>query len=81
MRIVAMFLCLAVLPAAGALAQKANQSEDMGDAERIICKKIIKPGSRIAISRSCHTAAEWARLRRETRQTVEKIQSNKTFNY
>ena len=78
MRIIATVICLALLPTTGALAQKANQSDDMGEADRLICKSIKKPGSRIAVSRSCHTAEEWAQIRRQTRQTVEKIQSNKT---
>lgn len=74
-RFIALAVTLALTPTTAALADsKSDQSVDMGDADRIICVKITKPGSRIATSRSCHTAAEWANLRREQRQTVEKIQ-------
>lgn len=77
MRVTVTIVCLALLTATGALAQRKNLSDDMGNADRIICKEIIKPGSRIALSRSCHTAAEWARIRRETRHVVDKIQALK----
>lgn len=75
MRIIAALLCLTLVPAAGALAQRANLSEDMGNSDRIICKEITKPGSRIAKSRSCHTAGEWADIRRQQRDNTSRIQS------
>lgn len=72
----ALAVSLALIPAAAFAEKKADQSADMGDPNRIICVKAAKPGTRIVTSRSCHTAAEWADLRREQRQVVEKIQSN-----
>lgn len=75
MRIIAAVLCLTLVPATSALAQKANQSDDMGDSDRIICKEITKPGTRIAKSRSCHTSAEWADIRRQQKDNTSRIQS------
>src|SRR3546814_13448934 len=78
-RFIALAVALALAPATAALAdKKSDQSPDMGDPNRIICIKASKPGTRIVTSRSCHTAVEWALLRREQRPTVENLKERKS---
>jgi hypothetical protein len=54
-----------------------NQSVDMGDANRIICEEIKIIGSRLAKRKTCHTAAEWADIRREQRMQTDRVQGFK----
>ena len=48
-----------------------------GDANKQICRVIADTGSRLGRYRACHTAQEWAELRRQTKQTVDRIQNVK----
>lgn len=65
-----------LVPATIAVAgPKSDQSVDMGESDRIICIEIQKPGSRISKSKSCHTAAEWADIRRQQKDNTSRIQS------
>jgi hypothetical protein len=73
--IAALTLSLAPVPALAE--KKANQSADMGDADRIICEKIKMTGSRLAVKKTCHTAAEWADIRRQQRMQTDRIQGFK----
>ena len=61
--------------------RKPDQSVDMGESDRIICIEIAKPGSRIAKSKSCHTAAEWAEIRRQQKDTTSRIQTAQPRSY
>ena len=40
---------------------------------KIICRTEHANGSRLAKSRACHTAAEWAELRRQQKETIDGI--------
>ena len=46
------------------------------DPNQVVCEKQSLPGSRLATARVCHTRAEWADLRHQDRQDLEKVQVN-----
>jgi hypothetical protein len=72
------FLGTAALLAGVALAaQPAAREEPKKDGERLICRTITENGSRLGGRRSCHTAQEWAELRRQTKQTIDSIQNSR----
>lgn len=60
-----------------ALADKKGDHEETGDPNRIVCKTVKVIGSRLAREKSCHTAAEWADIRRQQRMVAEKVQAFK----
>ncbi len=68
-----------LLTATVALAQPAA-SGSKGDANKQICRTISDTGSRLGHTRACHTAQEWADLRRQTRQNVDRIQTRQAMN-
>lgn len=53
---------------AGAPAKKAP------DPNEVVCEKEEVIGSRLQTQRVCHTRAEWAELRHQDRQEIEKVQ-------
>ena len=57
-----------------------NGGGSKGDANRRICRAMSDIGSRLSRSRACHTAAEWAELRRQSKQTVDHIQNSRVWN-
>ena len=62
----------------GATAVVAQPRSDAGnDANKQICRSIADTGSRLGRSRECHTAQEWADLRRQTQQNIDRIQNNR----
>lgn len=76
--LIAALVSLSLVPATAAMAEKKkNQSADMGDSSRIICETINKTGSRLAKEKTCHTAAEWADIRRQQRLTTDRVQAFK----
>lgn len=66
----------AIAASAGARDTKADH-EETGKQDRIICRTEQDTGSRLKVSRRCHTAAEWSQIKREIRQTVDKVQAFK----
>ncbi|PWG03322.1 hypothetical protein [Sphingosinicella humi] len=70
-------LSLSLTPAPALAEKKADQSADMGDSSRIICEKVEIIGSRLAVKKTCHTAAEWADIRRQQRMQTDRIQGFK----
>ena len=71
----------AIALAAGVASAGQPTSKSGGqDPNKVVCKNIEKTGSRLGKQRACHTNAEWAELRRQTRQTVEKIQDSRPAN-
>ena len=74
-KIIATALVVSLMPAAALAEDKRDQSADMGDSSRIICEEIKLTGSRLARKKDCRTAAEWAELRRQQKDTTSRIQS------
>lgn len=76
-------LIAASIGASSALAQTAAppapSSTDPGkkakDPNEIVCEKQQEPGSRLASAKVCHTRAEWADLRHQDRQMIDKAQT------
>ncbi|WP_420606835.1 hypothetical protein [Novosphingopyxis sp.] len=54
---------------------KMADKEDMGDQSRMICRKIQDTGSRVRSRRVCATAAEWAAQKAQSRQEIERSQT------
>src|SRR3546814_2313882 len=58
-KIIAVALAVSLAPTAALANDKRDQSADMGDSNRVICKKLELTGSRLAVKKDCRTAAEW----------------------
>lgn len=56
---------------------KANDKEDMGKADRVICRKIQTIGSRLNSQRVCATAAEWSAMKQENREGLDRMQNQR----
>ena len=50
------------------------------NANKMICRTVQEIGSRLNKTRACHTKAEWAELKRQTRETVQRIQDSRPAN-
>ena len=73
--------CAAGLIAATAVMAEAP-SETTGKAAKAdpnqrICRTFHDTGSRLGGYRACHTAAEWAEMRRQTVQNIDHIQNSR----
>jgi hypothetical protein len=44
------------------------------DLNEMVCERQAIPGSRLAAARVCHTRAEWADLKGQDRQELERVQ-------
>jgi hypothetical protein len=79
----ALYLVSAVALVAGT-AVIAQPSESGGssqaNANKQICRTMADTGSRLGRTRACHTAQEWVELRRQTKQTVDRIQNSRAMN-
>ena len=64
---------LAALCASAAIASEHNRR--IADPNKKTCRTVAEIGSRLKRSRACHTAAEWAELRRQSTLNIEKIQA------
>lgn len=58
-------------------ASRNADKEDMGDPTRIICRKVQQIGTRLGSKRICATAAQWAAIRQEDREGLEKLQTQR----
>jgi len=71
---------IALVAASAVLAQPSTSGESKSDPNKQICRTQMDIGSRLARTRSCHTAGEWAELRRQARQNIDRIQTMKAAN-
>lgn len=63
--------------ALAATASTAAPPAQKSDPNKIVCRTIAQTGSRLNMTRACHTVAEWAELRRQTKQrNADKIQGS-----
>ncbi len=82
-----LFLLTAMLASTGAFAQSAQQGASAStqatstakalDPNEMICERQQEPGSRLAAAKVCHTRAEWADLKSQDRQDIEKAQTQR----
>ena len=70
----------ALLVSATAVVAQGNSGTAKADPDRQVCRRINDTGSRLGAIRVCHTAAEWAELRRQTKQTIDQIQNSRAAN-
>jgi poly(3-hydroxybutyrate) depolymerase len=52
-----------------------------GDPNRMVCRTEIEGATRLDRRRACHTVAEWADLRRQTRANIDHIQTTRPGSY
>jgi hypothetical protein len=72
--------CAVALASATVALAQPSQGGATGDANRVICRNMAETGSRLGHTRACHTAREWADLRRQTRENVDRIQTRQSMN-
>jgi hypothetical protein len=70
---------VALLTTTAVIAQPSG-SEAKSGANKQICRASPDTGSRLGRSRTCHTAEEWAELRRQTQQNIDRIQNSRAAN-
>lgn len=61
--------------AAAPAAPSADPGKKAKDPNEIVCEKQQEPGSRLASAKVCHTRAEWADLRHQDRQMIDRAQT------
>lgn len=64
----------AIIVTSGAFAEEARPANEIAEKDRLVCKTKYDLGSRIAATKECATAEEWARMRREQRADLERNQ-------
>jgi hypothetical protein len=70
----------ALVTATALLAQAPQSTDSKADANKQICRTFADTGTRLGQYRACHTAQEWAELRRQTSQNVDHIQNSRAMN-
>ena len=70
---------VAALSSGPLLAQSTQAPDDAPakkalDLNEVVCEKQLIPGSRLATKRVCMTRAQWADLKSQDREEVEKVQ-------
>ena len=55
----------------------ATEPAAKAGSDKVTCRTETAVGSRLAKTRACHTPAEWAELRRQTRENVQNIQDRR----
>jgi hypothetical protein len=68
------------LLATTAVVAQPSSGETKSSANKQICRAVADTGSRLGRSRICHTAEEWAELRRETQQNIDRVQNARPMN-
>lgn len=58
---------------------KKDDKEDVGKADRVICRKIETIGSRLNSQRVCATAAQWSAMKQEQREGLDRIQTQRSI--
>lgn len=72
--------CAMALLTTTAVMAEPSARETQSGADKQICHSSADTGSRLGRTRACHTAQEWADLRRQTRQNVDRIQTRQAMN-
>lgn len=56
---------------------RKDDKEDLGNADRMICRKIQTIGSRVNSQRVCATAAQWSAMKQEGREGLDRVQTQR----
>lgn len=67
-------LCAVALCAGAAYASGSAKSAGEEGKDKLICRTDTKAGSRLRKERTCRTRAEWAEIRRQTKQDIDEVQ-------
>lgn len=59
------------------LALDGKTTTEVGDPNRMICRTQKVTGSRLKTGKVCMTAAEWAAIKKDTRDTIEGAQQRR----
>jgi len=72
-------LCAVFMLAGTAAAnESASKSAPKSDPDKVVCRLSNDTGSRLGRVRVCKTNAQWAEMRRQTRETIDRIQNNRS---
>ena len=72
-------VCAVTLVGATAVMAEPSTSSSNGSNKQI-CRAAPDTGSRLGRSRICHTEQEWAELRRQTQQNIDRVQNSRPAN-
>ena len=81
--IAGVFLCAAAAPVAAQTAAPTTAPAAKGstlDPNKVICEKQEVVGSRLATRRVCMTRSQWADLRNQDRQQLDKVQTRRAMS-
>ena len=73
------FLCAAAAPVAAQTAAPTTPPAAK-DPNKVICEKQEVVGSRLATRRVCMTRSQWADLRNQDRQQLDKVQTRRAMS-
>jgi hypothetical protein len=74
-------LCAVALCAGTAAAsESSSKTAGKGDPDKVVCRVSQDTGSRLGKIRVCKTNAQWAEMRRQTQETIDRIQNNRSAN-
>ena len=84
---VGLYLSAILLISAGASAQSTSQGSSAPatganaskplDPNEMVCERQQEVGSRLAAAKVCHTRAEWADLKSQDRQDIDRVQTQR----
>lgn len=57
---------------------EVSDKNEVGDPNRVICRRVAVTGSRLQKTRLCHTARQWDDMQRDNREQVERAQQQRT---
>jgi hypothetical protein len=79
-RLAALLMLASSVPAFAQVSsiQSNNPARKSSDPNKMVCEVAETTGTRLGARKVCKTAAEWAQLKEETRQNVEKVQQQAT---
>lgn len=62
-------------------ADATQKSKPALDPNETVCEAQREPGSRLSMVKVCHTRAEWADLRNQDRQELDRVQTRRAMDH
>src|SRR4051794_15361025 len=88
LRIITLAAAAAFLTTAPLVAQTTQQmpanapkTKPAHDPNEMVCEAQKDPGSRLSMVKVCHTRAEWADLRAQDRQEIDRVQTRRSMDH
>lgn len=60
---------------------QSQNAKPARDPNEMVCEKQNDPGSRLVAAKVCHTRAEWADLRSQDRQELDRVQTRRGLQH